>query len=62
MKYQIEFKPRALKDLKALPVVEHRRIVAKAEALQANPQMQPVVEGWSLLGDPSLRLPLTPQR
>ncbi|MCX5733195.1 MAG: C25 family cysteine peptidase [candidate division NC10 bacterium] len=35
---------------------------AKAEALQANPQMQPVVEGWSLLGDPSLRLPLTPQR
>ncbi len=33
---------------------------AKAEALKANPRMQPVVEGWSLLGDPSLRLPLTP--
>jgi hypothetical protein len=34
----------------------------KGEALGANPQMWPVVEGWSLLGDPSLRLPLTPQR
>jgi mRNA interferase RelE/StbE len=34
MNYQIEFKPRALKDLKALPVMEYRRIVAKAEALQ----------------------------
>jgi len=34
MNYQIEFKPRALKDLKALPGSEHRRIVAKAEALQ----------------------------
>jgi len=31
---------------------------AKGEALRANPQMWPVVEGWSLLGDPSLRLPL----
>ena len=34
---------------------------AKAEALKANPQMWPVVEGWSLLGDPALRLPLTPR-
>jgi len=34
MKYQIEFKPRALKDLKGLPVTEVRRIVARAEALQ----------------------------
>jgi hypothetical protein len=34
---------------------------AKAEALQANPQMRPVVEGWSLLGDPALRLPVTPR-
>jgi len=34
MKYQIEFKPRALKDLKGLPVSEVRRVVAKAEALQ----------------------------
>ncbi len=36
MNYQIEFKPRAIKDLKALPVVERRRVVAKAEALQAD--------------------------
>ena len=34
MKYRLEFKPRALKDLKALPVADNRRIVAKAEALQ----------------------------
>lgn len=34
MKYRIDFKPRALKDLKALPVPEHRRIIAKTEALQ----------------------------
>jgi len=33
MNCQIEFKPRAIKDLKALPVGEQRRIVAKAEAL-----------------------------
>jgi len=32
--YQVEFKPRALKDLKGLPVMESVRIVAKAEALQ----------------------------
>jgi mRNA-degrading endonuclease RelE of RelBE toxin-antitoxin system len=30
----VEFKPRALKDLKGLPVTESRRIVAKAEELQ----------------------------
>jgi hypothetical protein len=30
---------------------------AKAEALRADPEVAPVVEGWSLLGDPSLRLP-----
>ena len=36
MNYHIEFKPRAIKDLKALPVVERRRVVAKAEALQAD--------------------------
>ena len=34
MNYQVEFKPRAIKDLKALPVAEHRRILAKVEALQ----------------------------
>ncbi len=33
MRYQIEFKPRAIKDLKALPAPEGRRIVAKIEAL-----------------------------
>jgi mRNA interferase RelE/StbE len=32
--YQIEFKPRALKDLKGLPVTERVRILAKAEGLQ----------------------------
>jgi mRNA interferase RelE/StbE len=34
MIYQVEFKPRALKDLKTLPVTESARIVTKAEALQ----------------------------
>jgi mRNA interferase RelE/StbE len=34
--YQVEFKPRALKDLKGLPTAERTRIVAKAEALQNN--------------------------
>lgn len=34
MKYGIEFKPRALKDLKGLPVGEGRRIVARIEALR----------------------------
>ena len=33
MRYQIEFKPRAIKDLKALPAAEVRRIMAKIEAL-----------------------------
>ncbi len=35
MRYGIEFKPRALKDIKALPSGESRRIVAKTEALRA---------------------------
>jgi len=34
MTYHVEFKPRALKDLKGLPVEESVRIVTKAEALQ----------------------------
>lgn len=34
MIYQVEFKPRALKDLKGLPIMESARIVAKAEAMQ----------------------------
>ena len=34
MNYQIEFKPRAIKDLKALPLVERTRIVAKAQAME----------------------------
>lgn len=34
MDYGIEFKPRALKDLKRLPPSERARIVAKAEALR----------------------------
>jgi mRNA interferase RelE/StbE len=34
MNYQVEFKPRALKDLKSFPSAEAHRIVAKAEALQ----------------------------
>ena len=36
MIYQVEFKPRALKDLKRLPVTECVNIVAKVEALQNN--------------------------
>jgi mRNA interferase RelE/StbE len=34
MIYQVEFKPRALKELKRLPAAENNRIVAKVEALQ----------------------------
>lgn len=34
MKYVVEFKPRAVRDLKALPAGEIRRIVAKTEALR----------------------------
>lgn len=34
MLYDIEFKPRALKDLKALSLRERARIVAKVEGLQ----------------------------
>ena len=34
MHYQIEIKPRALKDLKALSKADRGRIVAKVEALQ----------------------------
>ena len=34
MNYQIEFKPRARKDLKALPEATRRRIVAQIEALE----------------------------
>lgn len=33
---------------------------AKAEAASATPQTRPVIEGFNLLGDPALRLPLTP--
>ncbi len=34
MAYQVEFKPRALKDLKGLPESTQRRIIAGIEALQ----------------------------
>ena len=34
MTYEVVFKPRALKDLKALTVQESHRVVAKAEALK----------------------------
>jgi mRNA-degrading endonuclease RelE of RelBE toxin-antitoxin system len=33
VQYDIEFKPRAIKDLKALPPRERARIVAKVEGL-----------------------------
>lgn len=36
MQYNIEFKPRAIKDLKALTLREREKIVAKVEALQTN--------------------------
>ena len=36
MIYKVEFKPRAIKDLKVLPVAEHRRVVSKIEVLQNN--------------------------
>lgn len=34
MSYQVEFKPRAIKDLKGLPAAEQRRMIPKIEALQ----------------------------
>ncbi len=34
MIYQVEFKPRAIKDLKALPSAEHRCVISKLETLQ----------------------------
>jgi len=34
MNYQIEFKPRAVEDLKALSAAQHRQVVEKIEALQ----------------------------
>ena len=34
MIYHVEFKPRAIKDLKALPESSQRRVVEKIEALQ----------------------------
>ena len=34
MYYEIEFKPRAIKDLKAFPESGRKRLVAKIEALQ----------------------------
>ena len=36
MNYQIEFKPKSVKDLKGLPALEQRRIMAKIEALRDN--------------------------
>lgn len=36
MNYEIEFKPRAVKDLAALPKSAQRRILAKVEGLQAD--------------------------
>ncbi len=35
---------------------------AKAELLSVDPQAGPVIDGWSLLGDPALRLPPAPTR
>jgi mRNA interferase RelE/StbE len=34
MTYNVDFKPRALKDLKGLPEATRRRIIEKVEALQ----------------------------
>lgn len=36
MKYKIEFKPRAIKDLKLIPVDQRERIIEKIELLQNN--------------------------
>jgi mRNA interferase RelE/StbE len=34
--YQIEFKPRAVKDMKSFPPDDRRRVMSKIEALQNN--------------------------
>ncbi len=36
MNYQIDFKPRAVRDLKKLPPQDNRRIVEKIEAMQSD--------------------------
>lgn len=36
MKYKIEFKPRAIKDLKTMSLRERERVVEKVEALQTD--------------------------
>jgi len=36
MNYQIDFKPRAVKDLKKLPPQDNRQIVKKIEAMQSD--------------------------
>lgn len=36
MIYQVEFKPRAIKDLQSLPVEVQSRVLAKIEAMQNN--------------------------
>ena len=33
MRYEVEFKPRAVKDLKGLPPVDQRRVLTKIEAM-----------------------------
>ena len=38
MQYQIEFKPKAIKDLQKIPVNDRERIINKVEAIQDNLQ------------------------
>ena len=47
--------------LRGVPLGEALRR-AKAETLRADPAARPVVEGWSLLGDPALALPVEGSR
>lgn len=38
MKYSIQFKPRAIKDLKGIPAIDQRRILQRVEAMGDNLQ------------------------
>ncbi len=38
MAYSIEFEPRVLKELKAIPVADQQRLITRIEALAADPR------------------------
>ena len=49
MRYEVEFKPRAVKDLKGLPPVDQRRVLAKIEAMTVSPEYRLRVGNYRVL-------------